>query len=285
MADLSVASSPLANVEQTLGTAELLFRRADDMGLGPDWIIPGGLFMIRANGGEQYINFARSPLNSHTNASLANDKYLTRRILERHGIKNIPFMLPRTHSEAELFLCDHSKIVAKPVTGSGARDIHIITAPEELAALKIKKYILEKYIAGKEMRYLVLNDSVIGVHRSDYGDSVATDRPLDRISYPAPAWDSALIASAVQTTRVLGLRFAAVDYLIDDISGQSYVLEVNTAPGLKWFHAPTSGPAIDAAGQFLAAIVNKSPVSSSDGVYAAMPPDYLVSDGADTERI
>lgn len=269
MAASSVVNDGFATPKKKLGAAELLFRRADAMGLKPDWVTPGGLFAVRVGDREEYVNLARSPLNSHTGASLARNKYLTRRILERNNMKNIPFMLPSTHSEAVQFLDRHEKIIAKPISGSGARDIHIITTSDELIGLKIKKYILEKYIDGKELRYLVLNDSVIGVHLSEYGVSVAEDRQLERISYPIDAWDQALVDSAVHTTRILGLRFAAVDFLVDD-SGDAYILEVNTVPGLKWFHAPTSGPIVDVAGQFLEAILNNVGKSSMAGAIMRM---------------
>jgi len=236
-----------------LGTAELLFRSAQKMGLCPNWVTPNGLFAVLVNGQEQYINFACSPLNSHTSASLAKDKYLTRRILERHGLPNIPFAQPQSQAEAANFLRQHPKTVAKPIAGSGAQDIHIITTVSQLRSLDITRYILEEYIAGQELRYLVLNGTTIGVHRSDYGTSVQADRPLQRISYHPSAWDPALVSLAAQVAGILGLKFAAVDYLVD-ASGRTYILEVNTTPGLKWFHAPSSGPVIDVAGQFLEAI-------------------------------
>lgn len=223
------------------------------MGLQPVWIIPHGLFAISVDGQEKYINFARSPLNSHSSVSLAENKYLTRLILERQGLENIPFLQPHTLTEAESFLQTHGKIIAKPVKGSGARDIHIIIAADQLQDLEISGYILEKYTTGKEWRYLVLNGEVIGVHRSEYGESVEENRPLRRISYARSTWDEALTASSLQIARTLDLNFAAVDYLIDT-TGHAYILEVNTAPGLKWFHAPTSGPVTDVARLFLEAL-------------------------------
>lgn len=261
MAASSVVNQGHLTTEQKVGTAELLFRSAQDMGLSPSWIIEDGLFAISVNGHEQYVNFARSPLNSHTAVSLAKNKYLTRRILERQGMQNIPYICPGTLADAELFLGYHGKIVAKPISGSGAHDIHIITLPFQFEGLNITKYILEKYIAGNELRYLVLNNVVIGVHRSDYGTSVAEDRPLQRISYAAATWDPALVKSSLRIAGVLGLKFAAVDYLVTP-SGRAYILEVNTTPGLKWFHAPTSGPVVDVARQFLAAMINDTATST-----------------------
>lgn len=222
------------------------------MGFNPHWMIPRVLFAIEVDGQEHYINLARSTLNSHASMSLAKNKYITRCILERHGMPNIPFARPRSQADAILFLNTHGKIIAKPISGSGARDIHIIQTASQAEDLDITKYIFEKYIAGQELRYLVLNGKVIGVHRSDYGSSVQEDRYLERISYPSSEWDPVLAKLATKAAAILRLKFATVDYLVDE-SGRHYILEINAAPGLKWFHQPTSGPAIDVAGQFLEA--------------------------------
>lgn len=255
--DSTIATNMSAPVGRKLGSAELLFRAAETMGLQPDWITPNGTFAIVLDGRERYINLARSPLNSHTSASLAKDKYVTRRILGRHHFANIPFARCRTIAEAEQFLLTHTKIIAKPVTGSGSRDIHIITTTAQIHELNIRRYILEKYIPGREFRYLILGDNVIGVHRSEYGTSVSEHRALQRISYPPAAWDPALVTSSLRIARILGLKFAAVDYMVD-ANGQAYILEVNSTPGLKWFHAPTRGPAVDVASQFLNAICQQA---------------------------
>lgn len=256
--------------DQKLGTSELLYRAAEQMGLQPSWLQPNGLLAIWVDGQERYLNLSYSVLNSHISVSLARDKYLTRLVLERHNMQNIPFARPSALAEAEAFLHEYKKIIAKPVRGGGARDIHIVTDAAQLRALDISEYILEKYIAGKELRYLIINDAVIGVHRSDYGTSVDEHRALERISYPQAAWDPGLIASSLKIARVLGLKFAAVDFLVDD-SGLAHILEVNTIPGLKWFHSPTSGPKIDVARLFLEAMMED--IASEPSVVA----DLLVA--------
>lgn len=255
------------------GTAELLFGCARQMGLRPVWVTPLDTFAIRLNGQERYINLARSPLNSDASAALAKNKYVTRRILERHNMRNIPFTLPRTDAEAEEFLNQHGTIVAKPVTGSGARDIHIVTTQSQLHALNLVGYILEKYIAGQELRYLVLNDKVIGVYRSDYGTSVSQTRQLQCISYPEDSWSPTLIDWSLRTASTLNLKFAAVDYLIDK-TGRAHILEVNTTPDLKWFHAPSSGPAVDVARLFLESVLDSV---RSEQTFTS---DLIISDSA-----
>jgi D-alanine-D-alanine ligase-like ATP-grasp enzyme len=244
-------------LSQKVGTAQLLFNAALNMGLQPSWVV-NGLFAVTINDKEEYVNYARSPLNTAVAVSLATNKYFTRMVLERHGVQNIPFTCPQTPAAAQAFLQKHGKIVAKPHHGSGAVDIHIVTTPAQLAQLDVKKYILERYIKGKELRYLVLNDSILAVHESEYGDSVASDRPLQRISYARSDWDEQLSKESLRITEALRLRFAAVDYLIDS-DGSSYLLEVNTAPGLKWFHAPSTGPVVDVAAQLLRSLYKTKP--------------------------
>jgi len=236
-----------------LGTAELLFRSAEELGLQPVWVMPGGILAIQVAGKERYLNLARSPLNSHLSISLSVDKYLTRLVFARHKLANIPFARATTHAEANLFLESHGTIIAKPVTGSGSRDIHIITTYQQLHALTVTNYILEKYIVGPEMRYLILDGSVIGAYQSDYGISVQSNRTLQCLALPPESWDPTLVSMAGQATAALGLGFAAVDFIIS--GSDSYILEVNTTPDLKWFHAPSFGPVVDVARLFLESIV------------------------------
>jgi len=250
---------------EKLGCAELLYRCAQQMGLRPTWVTPNGTFAVSIDGQEKYISLTQSPLNSHISAGLAKNKYLTRLILERYNMQNIPFSRPSSQADAKEFFQKYRKIIAKPLRGLGARDIHVVTQVAQLKPLQITDYILEKYIAGKEMRYLVLNGRVIAVHRSDYGTSVDQHRPLKRISFPMAAWNPELVSSSLEIARILDLKFAAVDYLVD-ATGHAYILEVNTTPGIKWFHAPTSGPVVDVAREFLESIFedhkNITPVSS-----------------------
>jgi len=268
VADSNVASSPpLMGATKKLGAAELLYLRAEQMGLKPCWITPHGLFVITTESGEHYIHDARSALNSHVGISLARNKHLTRLILERHNLPNIPFARPKTLEEATAFLHAQQKIIVKPVRGLGAHDIRIVEHTDQLAGLQVSKYIFERYIAGREFRYLVLNDTTIGVHESEYGVSVEADRMLRRISYPAVEWDPILMELSARVARVLGLKFAAVDYLVDE-HGKAHILEVNTTPGLKWFHAPTSGPSVDVAYHLLNALLTETTIEqpTEDGV-------------------
>jgi glutathione synthase/RimK-type ligase-like ATP-grasp enzyme len=243
------------DIADKLTSAELLYKSARQRGLRPAWVRPKYVFTVSTKDGDKCIDSADSLLNTQYGIVTSRNKYQTRLVMEQNKLPNIPFALPQTLLEAEQFLARHKKIIVKPVAGCGSRDIHIVTQSSELEGLDIQKYIVEKYIAGKEMRYLVLNNEVIAVHRSEYGTSVDEHRYLERISYARQSWDPELIDLSLHIARIIGLQFAAVDFLIDD-QGRFYILEVNTRPGLKWFHAPSAGPAVDVASQFLEAILS-----------------------------
>lgn len=235
-------------------THKLLYRAAEQLGLEPLWLIPNVLFAVITPSGEQYVNLGCSTLNSQLAVSLAADKYKTRIIMARHDMPSIAFSRARTQTDAEVFLLTHGKIIAKPLRGSGSCDIHVITKSSEMHELVIRNYILEAYVAGDEMRYLILNNKVIGVHQSRYSTSVQDDRYLERISFPQSEWDEYQVELALRAANILDLGFCAVDFLVD-AAGQPHLLEVNTAPSMSLFHAPTSGPIIDVATAFLESII------------------------------
>lgn len=258
-------------VTKKLGSAELLFKTASKMGLRPSWLKQGSIFAIPSINGERYINYSISSMNSQLSSSMVGDKNAARLVLARQGFPSMAYLTPSNHAEAQAFLATHKKIIVKPIRGSNAHDVHIVELPGQLSSFDIQKYILEEYAPGKEMRYLLLNNRVIGVHESQYGESVAEDRDLKRISYPRANWDPVLVALSLKVARAFGLRFAAVDYIIDP-DGRARILEVNSSPGMKWFHAPTSGPVVHVASLFLRAMLDdrhseRPLVSSSTEAY------------------
>ena len=242
-------------ITKKLGSAELLFKAANTMGLQPSWLKQGAIFAISTPDGERYINCSISNVNSQLSSSLVGNKNAARLVLARRGFPTMAHLVPFDHAEACAFLAKYKKIIVKPIKGSNSHDVHIVESPEQLAAFTVQRYILEEYAPGREVRYLLLSDKVIGVHESQYGESVAKDRDLKRISYPHSDWDPMLVGLSLKVAQAFGLRFAAVDYIIGP-DGRARILEVNSSPGRKWFHAPTSGPVVDVAGLFLQAMLN-----------------------------
>ncbi len=239
-------------IAKKLGSAELLFKAASKMGLRPSWLKQGSTFVISTPDGERYIHHSVSSMNSQLSSSMVANKNAAKLVLVRQGFPTMAHLVPSNEAEAQAFLAKHKKIIIKPIRGSNSHDVHIVERAEQLVSVDVRQYIFEEYAPGRELRYLVLNDQVIGVHESQYGESVAEDRPLKRISYPRDAWDPKLIALSLRVAKAFGLRFAAVDHIIGP-DGQARILEINSSPGMKWFHAPTSGPVVDVAHLFLQA--------------------------------
>ncbi|HSX08953.1 MAG TPA: ATP-grasp domain-containing protein [Candidatus Saccharimonadales bacterium] len=231
-------------------TALVLFEEAKKMNLKPQWLTDYGLFSIEINGQFGYVFYSRNMFNSNLSGFLAMDKHATRVVLEQNAMPNIPFGMFKTKKDVILFLDEHKRIIAKPVVGSSSKDVHLISSQHEIPDIVFEKYIFEKFIEGREMRYLVFQNSVIAVHEKVYEGPINDVEKVKRISYPKNTWNEKLVKLSIQITKLLFMKFAAVDYLIDK-EGSMYVLEVNSSPGLYFFEHPTAGPTIPISRIFL----------------------------------
>jgi glutathione synthase/RimK-type ligase-like ATP-grasp enzyme len=234
-------------------SAQFLYDEAESMGLHPEWLTEYGLFSFEVPGRTEYVFYGRTSLNSQVASYLATNKHTTRMILQKHGLPNIPFLLPSSFTEAQEFLSVHEKIVAKPTLGQKSQDVHFIETPDQLAHTDLSDKLLEKYIDGTEYRYLVLQGEVVAARRKE------RKNPRDlvnvqRVSLETKEWDERLVNMALQVAEVLGLHFAAVDFLVDS-EGKSFVLEVNSAPGISWVHQPDEGPSVNVAKLLLDQII------------------------------
>ncbi len=158
--------------------------------------------------------------------------------------------------EANEFLKKHKTIIAKPTKGKHSKDVHLIENAEDFKHIDLTKYLLEKFIEGKEERYLILNDKILAVHRKVYKTPINNPETVKRVAYEKIVWDKEVVKISRNVTTALGLAFAAVDFLITT-NGRTYILEVNSAPGLSRFQYPDEGPSIDIASIFLEASIKK----------------------------
>lgn len=240
----------------SLETAKLLFKTADQMGLQPKWLNDYGLFEISFKEKKYYIFHGNSIFNTQLSSQLSRHKHLTRNVIDRHSLPNIPYIRPKAIEEIELFIRKHEVIIAKPVIGSGSQNIRLIKSVEDVKNLDIQDYIFEKFIKGREMRYLFFQGDILAVHEKYYDGPINNPKTVKRISYPKDQWDMKTVQMAIGTANALSLQFAAVDFIVDDQS-KAYVLEVNSAPGLHFFQHPTSGPSIDIARLYMEATIEK----------------------------
>jgi glutathione synthase/RimK-type ligase-like ATP-grasp enzyme len=233
-----------------------LFNAAQAAGLQPAWLTDYGIFSVSVGGRKHYVFSGVSDLNNQTAAYLARNKHATCKVLDGHELPNIPYAMPETHEAAAAFLAEHIQIVVKPTLGSASRDVHVIGREQQLQPLDLQHYIFEKYIEGREFRYLVLEDKVIAVYEKRFEGLIVDPQTVQRVAWPSGEWDQNLVKIACQATAALGLQNAAVDFKVTP-EGRPYVLEVNAGAGIYRFQYPDEGPAVDVASQYIQAMLKK----------------------------
>ncbi|MBI4688111.1 MAG: D-alanine--D-alanine ligase [Nitrospirae bacterium] len=191
-------------------------------------------------------------------SALAMDKEASKKIFLYHGLHVPPFVIAYRHDKGSKLIPNKSgqnselKIdfdlpwVVKPVAEGSSVGITIVKEKEKLSeALQKafqfgKKAIIEKFISGKEVHIGIIGNRVLGgveVRPSSefysYDDKYSSG--LTEYIIP-PELDSLVYErakeAALQAHVSLGCSGAArVDLKIDE-AGASYVLEVNTIPGM-----------------------------------------------------
>ena len=228
---------------------------AESMGLKAKLINDHGMVAIEVNGKEVYLFHKTSNPNSQMATWLANNKYAARVIFERNCLPNIPFCYPKSDDEAINFLLDHGKIICKPLKGGHSQNIHLVTTKDELRKLDIPRCILEKFIDGQEVRFLVVAGEVKAVHHKVYDGPINNPETVRRVSIDKNMWDEQMSGLAVKASKALGLKFTAVDFLVTK-KNEAYLLEINSAPGLDRFQKPDEGPPLNIMKLYLEQIID-----------------------------
>jgi D-alanine-D-alanine ligase len=192
-------------------------------------------------------------------SSLAMDKEASKKIFVYHGIPVPPFCLAR---RAELpsdvreivpgivigktALDFEMPWVIKPVAEGSSIGVHIVKTGDEMPAaltdaLKYgDKIVIEKYIKGKEVQIGILGDRALGgveIRPSlEFYNYEAKYTPgLTQYILPPEVSGSdygRLRATALSAHMALGCSGATRVDLILDAEGNTYILEVNTIPGM-----------------------------------------------------
>lgn len=234
-------------------SAEVIFDAAKRLGLNPKLLTEYGLFEVLYKGQSIYFFHGTSYLNNSLSTYLARNKHTTRVILEENNLPNIPFALSKDKAEAQQFLNEHKKIMAKPTHGDNSIGVVQISSAEELEDLDLSDSIIEKFIPGEEFRTLVLNGKVIAFHKYIHDFNKGG---VKRISYEEKNWDKSMGEIALNAAKALGLNFCSVDF-IKDGDDRLFVLEMNSSTGLWRFHEPDEGPAVDVSTMLIKATLEK----------------------------
>ena len=143
-------------------------------------------------------------------------------------------------SQAEGWIEDGHKVVCRTLTrANSGRGIVMASTIEELVAAPLYvKYVKKQ----QEYRVHVAGGNVIDTQRKMRSRDVPDDQVDWQVRNLAGGFifgregveaDFLRDALAISSVTALGLDFGAVDIIYNERSGQYYVLEVNTAPGLQ----------------------------------------------------
>lgn len=129
---------------------------------------PRGYFALSLGGRRIVCRESLSELTSAIAMSRCDDKSLTREILKKEGLSVPDQMIAGTAAENSRFLERHGAIVVKPAKGEqGAgvavdlRDGESVAQAVEAARSVCDVVLLEEYVAGQDLRIIVIGDEVV----------------------------------------------------------------------------------------------------------------------------
>ena len=139
-------------------------------------------------------------------------------------------------------------IVVKPADQGSALGIRFARSPDDVPAALVaafsysQKVVLERHVHGRELAVSVLGDDALPVveavpREEDFYDFAAR-YTIGRTEFVCPAELGEGLTEraqelALEVFRLLGCRgFARVDLMLEEATGELYVLEVNAVPGL-----------------------------------------------------
>ena len=189
------------------------------------------------------INYLGS---SSASSMIAMNKYLTKLIIEKTGIKQIPYLVLNENDKIPHDII--YPVIVKPVNGGSSIGINVAHSDKELKkALKSafmydKNIIVEKFINGIDLecgiiksKKLIAGDIGEIKHLHEFYDYNAKYKEKSKIIIPANI-DKNLAKeiknNSLKIFEALNLNdFARIDYIYDKNNKILYFNEVNTIPG------------------------------------------------------
>jgi len=149
--------------------ARLLTEEARRRGIGVEVIdAEGGFFRLTSGGRSVLCRESLSELTSGVAVSICDDKAVTRRVVERAGVR-VPDQIEYT-SRAQLgaFLEEHGAVVIKPARGEqgrgvavGIEDLDEAMAAVERARAHCDRVLVEACVQGEDLRMVVIDFKVV----------------------------------------------------------------------------------------------------------------------------
>jgi predicted ATP-grasp superfamily ATP-dependent carboligase len=134
-----------------------------------------------------------------------------------------------------------TRSVIKPMVSGFVNAYTASDLDRDRETLRKRPVILQRQIPGRMLRSFVLGDGVIGTCEIVHEKSDADSR-RNIVAMRAFALDRDQELIPVKACQALGMIFAGVDLILEERSGELYVLECNPAPLFRNFEAQTGVP-------------------------------------------
>ncbi|TCK02570.1 N-acetylglutaminylglutamine synthetase [Marinobacterium mangrovicola] len=248
--------------------ARLITKEARRRGIGVEVLdAEGGFFRLSLGGRWVTCRESLSEMTSAVAMSRCDDKAVTRRLLQKEGLRVPEQLVVSDEAGIENFLSRHQAVVVKPARGEQGRGIQVglssldeVSKAVDSARFYCDKVLLEQCVKGEDLRIIVIDYKVVAaaVRRPPkiIGDGDQTIGELiERLSRRrAAATDGeSTIPLDAETERCV----ARAGYRFDDILPRGEWLQVRTTANLH-----TGGTIHDVTGEL-------HPVLSSAAIRAA----------------
>ncbi|MEC9344275.1 MAG: N-acetylglutaminylglutamine synthetase [Pseudomonadota bacterium] len=124
----------------------------------------GGFFRLSHGGRSVLCRESLSELTSAVAMSICDDKTVTRRLMQRAGVRVPEQIVAADPDEAATFLQKHGKVVVKPARGEQGRGVSVgLTTMDEVekarteAARVSDAVLIEECVEGEDLRLVVIN--------------------------------------------------------------------------------------------------------------------------------
>lgn len=185
--------------------------------------------------------------SNETSSIISYDKELTKIILDKYNIPQIPYITittPKTIKKIELDF----PVIIKPAKGGSSIGINIANNIKELnnhiktAFIHDNKVIIEKYIKSRELECAILKDKKLKV--STVGEIISTNAFYDyeskyqknsKLIIPAHLKENLIKEIQDLSLKIFNIlsckNLARIDFLYDYNNQKLYFNEINTMPG------------------------------------------------------
>ncbi|MDR1375757.1 MAG: D-alanine--D-alanine ligase [Holosporaceae bacterium] len=180
-------------------------------------------------------------------SAIAMDKRASRELFAKNGIL-VPAGFATSWDEFRRHPSMEPPFVLKPVDGGSSVGVHIVKNPETLASIdwqrKGNEILVEEYVPGLELTVGVLGDRPLEVTNLvvqsgflDYGNKYSAGHSLHEIPAKiSPKVRNEALETALKAHQIIGCRgVSRSDFRYNDKTGELYILELNTQPGMTPF--------------------------------------------------